>query len=191
MQAFSRWLLKTLGWRLRYDDPGTRRYVLIVAPHTSNWDFPLGLLAAQALGLKANWMGKHTIFRGPLGPLFRAWGGIPVRRTEASDMIEQMAERFARADHLVLGMAPEGTRSHRPHWKSGFWHIARAAGVPIAMAYLDYGNKEIGLGGAFMPSEDRDADYVRIRAWYEGRRGKRPDQASEIRGRDAGQARPG
>ncbi len=183
MKSFSRWLLRVLGWQLHYEDPGTRRYVLIVAPHTSNWDFPLGLLAAWALDLQANWMGKHTLFKGPLGPLFRAMGGIPVQRDAASDVIEQMAERFAESDHLVLGMAPEGTRSHRPHWKSGFWHIARAAQVPIAMAYLDWGRKEIGIAGTFMPGDDRDADFARIRTFYEGRVGKVPDQASDIRGR--------
>lgn len=185
MQAFSRWVLKRLGWRLRFDDPGTRRYVLIVAPHTSNWDFPLGLLVGWALDLKPHWLGKHTIFKGPQGPLFRAWGGIPVERTEASELIAQMADRFAEADDLVLAMAPEGTRSHRPHWKSGFWHIARAAQVPIVMAYLDYANKEVGLGGVFMPSDDRDADFDRIRAYFEGRQGKHPDKAGVIKGRAA------
>lgn len=183
MQRIARWILQLLGWRLAFEDPLTRRYVLIVAPHTSNWDFPLGLLAAWALDLNANWMGKHTLFKGPWAPLLRAWGGIAIERDEASDVIAQMAARFQAADEMVLAMAPEGTRSHRDHWKSGFWHIARAAEVPIAMAYLDWGRREVGLGGAFTPSDDRDADYVRIAAYYAGRQGKFPEKESTIRGR--------
>lgn len=183
LQAASRHILKALGWTIRYDDPGTRRYVLIVAPHTSNWDFPLGLLVAWAVDLKANWMGKHTLFKGVLGPFARALGGIPVYRGEAGDMIQQMAERFADTDHLVLGVAPEGTRGHQAHWKSGFWHIARSAKVPIVMAYLDYATKEVGIGGAFTPSDDRDADFEIIRAFYAGRRGKHPEKEGAIKGR--------
>ena len=183
MKTLCRWILRALGWTVRFDDPGTRRFVLIAAPHTSNWDFPLGLLAGWSLGLKASFMGKHTLFRGVLGPFFRAVGGIPVQRDNAGEVIARMAERFARSDHLVLAIAPEGTRSFRGHWKSGFWHIARAAGVPIVMACLDYGRREIVVGGTFEPGEDRDADFERIRAFYAGRRGKHPDKQGDIRGR--------
>ncbi|MEE4174831.1 MAG: lysophospholipid acyltransferase family protein [Xanthomonadales bacterium] len=183
MKSLSRRVLRALGWTVHMDDPLTHRYVLIVAPHTSNWDFPLGLLAAWALDLKANWMGKHSLFRGPLGPVMRALGGIPVDRDAASDLVQQMADRFAASDHLVLGMAPEGTRSHAEHWKSGFWRIARAAQVPIAMAYLDYDRREVGLGGAFMPSDDRDADFARIAAFYDGRVGLKPENQGTIQAR--------
>ncbi len=183
LQAISRRLLNVLGWSLRYEDPGTRRYVLIAAPHTSNWDFPLGLLAGWGMDLKANWIGKHTLFRGFMGPVFRALGGIAVDRGEAGGLIEQMAERFAQTDHLVLAIAPEGTRKSQEHWKSGFWHIARAAKVPIVMASLDYSAREVSVGGAFTPSDDREADFEIIRQFYAGRRGKRPEQESEIRGR--------
>lgn len=183
LQATARRILQALGWTLRYDDPGTRRYVLIVAPHTSNWDFPLGLLAAWGMDLKANWMGKHTLFKGILGPFFQALGGIPVYRGDASDMVRQMADRFAGADHLVLAMAPEGTPKYQAYWKSGFWHIARAARVPVAMAYLDYATKEVAVGGTFIPSDDREADFEIIRAFYQGRRGKHPEKEGTIRGR--------
>jgi 1-acyl-sn-glycerol-3-phosphate acyltransferase len=186
LQAPARFLLHALGWTLRYEDPGTCRYVLIVAPHTSNWDFPLGLLAAWAMDLRANWMGKHTLFKGILGPFSRALGGIPVYRDDASDMVQQMADRFAEADHLVLGMAPEGTRKHQAHWKSGFWHIARVARVPIAMAYIDYATREIAVGGTFNPSDDREADFEIIRDFYRGRRGKHPGKEGTIRGRPSG-----
>lgn len=180
MKRLARWLLGVMGWRLCFTDPGTRKYVLVVAPHTSNWDFPLGLLAGWALGLGASWMGKHTLFRGPMGPVFSALGGIPVDRTQAGNMIEQMASRFAKSDHLVLGIAPEGTRSATDHWKSGFYHIARAAGVPIALAFLDYGRKEVGIGDVFMPGADIDTDFERISAFYADKRGKRPGRASTV-----------
>lgn len=183
MKGFSCWILRALGWTVRYDDPGTRRYVLIAAPHTSNWDFPIGLLAGWCAGLKANFMGKHTLFSGVLGPFFRAVGGIPVCRDDASGVIEQMAERFARSEHLILAIAPEGTRRFQGHWKSGFWHIARAAKVPVVMACLDYGRKEVLIGGAFDPSDDREADFEVIRAFYRGRRGRHPEKQSTIRGR--------
>jgi 1-acyl-sn-glycerol-3-phosphate acyltransferase len=185
MQALARRLLKLFGWSVEYADPGTRRYVLIVAPHTSNWDFPIGLLAAWALDLRAHWMGKHTLFRGPLGPLFRAWGGIPVDRGKAGNTIEQMAARFGAADHFVLGMAPEGTRGATDHWKSGFWHIARAAQVPVVMAYIDYGRKQVGMGEAFLPGDDIEADFGRLREFYADKRGKFPEQESAIRPRQA------
>jgi 1-acyl-sn-glycerol-3-phosphate acyltransferase len=178
--------LRALGWTVTIDDPLTRRYVLIVAPHTSNWDFPLGLLAAWALDLNANWIGKHTLFKGPMGPVMRALGGIPVDRKSASDLVDQMADRFAASDHLVLAMAPEGTRSTAEHWKTGFWRIARAAQVPIAMAYLDYGRREVGLGGTFMPSDDREADFARIAAFYAGRQGLRPEKQGTIQARPPG-----
>ncbi|MEM1412822.1 MAG: lysophospholipid acyltransferase family protein [Pseudomonadota bacterium] len=182
-KAIGRSALSALGWTLGYENPLTDRYVLAVAPHTSNWDFPLGLMAAWALELDAHWIGKHTLFKGPLGPFFRSVGGIPVDRGAARDMVEQMAERFAREERLVLALAPEGTREGSDHWKSGFWRIARAAEVPIALAYLDWGRRELGLGGTFMPTDDREADFARIRAFYADRQGRFPEKQGEIRPR--------
>lgn len=183
MQTLSRLLLRLFGWSIEYQDPGTHRYVLIVAPHTSNWDFPLGLLAAWALHLRAHWMGKNSLFKGPLGPLLRAWRGIPVDRGKPGKNIEKMASRFTDTDHFVLGIAPEGTRRATDHWKSGFWHIARAAGVPIVMAYIDYGRKQLGVGGAFMPDDNLESDFQRIRDFYADKRGRYPQQESAIRPR--------
>ena len=183
MKKLADGLLSALGWTVHCDDPLTDRYVLIVAPHTSNWDFPLGLLANWSLDLDAHWIGKHTLFRGPLGPVFRSLGGIPVDRDAAANMVEQLAQRFATSDRLVLAMAPEGTRSSAGHWKTGFWRIARAAQVPIAMAYLDYGRREVGVGGTFLPGEDREADFARISAFYAGRQGLRPENQGTIQAR--------
>lgn len=182
--AFSRLCRRVLalfGWSVVADFPQTKKYVLIVAPHTSNWDFPLGLLAAWALELDAHWLGKHTLFRWPYAWFFRALGGVPVYRGTALKLVDQIKDMFGRSERLVLALAPEGTRSRTDHWKSGFYHAARAARAPIAMASLDYGRKEIVLGGTFHPGEDIEAAFERIRAFYADRRGKRPENQSDIR----------
>ena len=181
LSRISRWILKMLGWTVHADYPDVEQYVLIAAPHTSNWDFPLGILAARAINLKVHWMGKHTIFRWPFGWFFRALGGRPVRRDQAFNIIQQMAGLFAHSDQLILALAPEGTRARTDHWRTGFYYIARAANVPIAMGYLDYGQKQLGLGGAFYPGNDIEVAFSQIRLFYEGRRGKYPDHESLIR----------
>jgi len=177
----SRWILKSLGWSVNNNFPEVKKCVVIAAPHTSNWDFILGLIAAKAIRLEPSWIGKHTIFRWPLAWLFRAMGGIPVRRGEGRNYIQQLVDLFAQSDRLVLGMAPEGTRSKIDHWKTGFHYIARAAGVPILMAYFDYPRKRVGIEEMFYPSEDIRVDLDRIRAFYAGRRGKNPEQEGQIR----------
>lgn len=173
-------LLGMLGWTLHPDYPAEEKYVMIVAPHTSNWDFIVGILAAWALGLRAHWLGKHTLFWGPLGWFFRRIGGLPVDRGRSDNLIRQMAESFATADRPILAMAPEGTRKHTDHWKAGFYHIARTAGVPVVMAYLDYSRKQIGFGGCFYPGDDIEHVFDHIRAYYRERRGKRPEFESTI-----------
>jgi 1-acyl-sn-glycerol-3-phosphate acyltransferase len=173
-------ILKLLGWRTSADFPDVKKYVIVAAPHTSNWDFPLGILAAKALKLKAHWIGKHTIFRWPFGWFFRAIGGTPVNRDSSQDLIKQIAEAFNRSDQFVLALAPDGTRSKADHWKTGFWHIAKAAKVPIALAYLDFGNKKVGLGGTFYPSDDIEKDFELIREFFKGHRGKNPANESLI-----------
>ena len=174
-------ILKVLGWKIVIDDPGVNKYVLIVAPHTSNWDFPLGVIISRAIKLDAHFIAKHTVFRRPFGWFFRSLGGIPVYRGQGRNLSEQLAEHFHARDHFILAIAPEGTRSKLDHWKTGFYHIARAADVPIVMAYLDYGRKEVMMGGMFMPSADMEACFGRIREFYEGHEGKRPENASLIR----------
>ena len=152
----------------------------MVYPHTSNWDFPLGVCAARAMGLDAHYIGKHTLFKKPFGWFFRALGGIPVDRRQAASLAQQLAERFEEAESFILALAPEGTRSKTNHWKSGFYYIAREAGVPIVMGYLDYGKKQLGIGGEFMPGDDIEAVYETIRSFYRDRLGKHPELASTI-----------
>jgi len=184
-RRISRWLLRALGWSLHTEFPDARKYVLIVAPHTSNWDFPLGILAARALGLDARWLGKHTLFRRPFGWFFRALGGIPVQRDRSQHLIDAIGELFGQSDELIIALAPEGTRSKTEHWKSGFYHVARSAGVPIVMASLDYGAKRIAVGGSFLPGDDIEAVFERIRQFYAGCLGRCPEKQGEIRPRTA------
>lgn len=181
LSRLSLWILNRLGWMVHVDFPDVKKYVVIAAPHTSNWDFPLGILAAKAMNLDIQWMGKHALFRWPYGWFFRAIGGTPVYREQSLHLIQQMAELFARSERLVLALAPEGTRRKTDHWKTGFYYIARAANVPIVLCYLDHGHKQVGIGGAFYPGNDIEADFDLIRQFYKNRRGKIPENESLIK----------
>jgi 1-acyl-sn-glycerol-3-phosphate acyltransferase len=180
LSHLSKWLLKLLGWSAHAEFPESKKYIVVAAPHTSNWDFPLGILASQALNMHASWIGKHTIFRWPFGWFFRALGGTPVNRSQKADLIKQIADLFTQTDELAMALAPEGTRSKTDHWKTGFWHIAKAANVPIALAYLDFGKKQVGFGGSFYPGDSIEEDFERIREFYKDRRGKNPANESLI-----------
>lgn len=180
LSRLSMWILNLLGWTIRADLPDLKKYVVIAAPHTSNWDFPLGILAAKAMYLEVHWMGKHSLFRWPYGWFFRAIGGTPIHRVRGQNYIRQMADLFDRSEHLVLALAPEGTRSKTDHWKTGFHYIARAANVPIVMAYLDFGNKQVGIGEILHPGDDIEADFKLIRQYYADKHGKNPEQESLI-----------
>lgn len=160
------------GWRLEGDFPGVPKVVLIVAPHSSWWDGIWGLLFKVALGANITFMAKRELFRWPLGGLLRRLGGVPIARGEARDVVGQMAERFESSDRLWLGIEPEGTRKAVRKWKSGFWHIAHQAGVPILPGYFDYPRKVIGLGPLFQPTADKEADIAALRAFYAPYRGK-------------------
>ncbi len=180
LARFSHWLLERLGWSLLIDPHAIDKYVVIAAPHTSNWDFLFGRLAAWAIELKVSWLGKHSMFRWPFGWYFRRIGGVPVRRDGGQKYIQQLSRLFNDSERLVLALAPEGTRSKTDHWKTGFHAIARAANVPIMMAWFDYPRKQIGLGGMFYPSDDIEADFERIREFYKDKRGKNPELESLI-----------
>ena len=180
LSQLSEWILKKFGWTIHVELPGIHKYVVIAAPHTSNWDFPLSILAASAIGLKINWLGKHSMFRRPYGWFFRVIGGIPIRRDGTQNYMQQMTDLFNQADHLVLALTPEGTRSKTDHWKTGFHAIARAANVPVLMGYMDHEKKQVGLGGMFYPSDDIEADFKLIREFYKTRRGKNPENESLI-----------
>ena len=179
--AFGRAVLALLGWRLEVTLPEGPKGIIIVYPHTSNWDFPVGYLAKLALRLPLRWMGKDSLFAGPFAALFRWMGGIPVNRRERTGFIAAIAREFEAAPWLWLVLAPEGTRKHTDHLKSGFWHLAQAAKVPVGLAYIDWGQKEIGLRRYVEMTGDEAADLAVIRAEYQGKRGKRPGNESELR----------
>ncbi len=177
----ARRFLDLMGWEPEGARPRERRFVLIAAPHTSNWDLAYLLAISTVVDVKISWMGKHTLFRPPLGWLMRASGGIPVVRSRSEKLVFQMARAFEKSESLALVVPAEGTRGYVPHWKSGFYHIARRANVPIVMGYLDYASRRGGFGPAIHPTGDVRADMDKIRAFYSDKVGKYPDSFGEVR----------
>ena len=173
--------LRLFGWRVEGRLPNYPRAVVIAAPHTSNWDLLFMLAVSWVLGVRPAWLGKHLLFRPPFGGLMRWLGGIPVDRRTPSGVVAQAAARLRDADHLFLVVPPSGTRSKAPHWKSGFYHIARAAGVPILCTFLDYRRRVGGIGPAVVPTGDVRADMEIIRDFYAPIQGRRPAQTTPIR----------
>jgi 1-acyl-sn-glycerol-3-phosphate acyltransferase len=167
-------ILALFGWRVQVDLPPGPKGILVVYPHTSNWDFPIGYLVKMSMGLPLSFVGKDTLFRGPVGGLLRRMGGIPANRRERTGLIGQLTGEFRRRDWMWLAIAPEGTRGYVPHWKSGFYRLALAADVPVGFAWIDWSTRVVGLHDYFRMTGDRDADLARIRAVYEGKRGLRP-----------------
>lgn len=165
-------VVRISGWRLEGEFPHVARAVLIAAPHSSWWDGVHGLLFKVALGVDISFMAKRELFAGPLGWLLRKLGGIPIERAAAHGVVTQMRELFHARGKLWLGITPEGTRKRVTRWKSGFWHIAREAGVPIIPVYFDYPRKVIGLGPLFQPTADMEADIAALRAFYQPCEGK-------------------
>ena len=171
-----RWIsgayLKLAGWKIGGDWPPIDKLVLVAAPHTSNWDGLNMLAAAGYYRVKLRWMGKASLTRGPFGWLIKALGCVPIDRSQSNDVVRAMADAFGASKRMLLAIPPEGTRSAVREWKSGFYHIAVAAGVPIMMTVLDYGAKRISLAAVLYPSGDYDADLAIIRGHYAGAMGK-------------------
>jgi 1-acyl-sn-glycerol-3-phosphate acyltransferase len=180
MRRAANLILKLAGWRV-VGEPPRPQCVLIGAPHTSNWDFVFALLAFWSLEIDCRWVGKHTIFRPPFGWLMRQLGGIPLNRTTTSDFVPDVVAWFKREPDLTLCIAPEGTRSRKDHWRSGFYWIAHGAGVPIGLGFLDYEKRVGGIGETIMPTGDIEADMERIRGFYADVIGKHPENLSPIR----------
>ena len=174
-------VLNTFGWNMRYRPLPGPRGIAVIYPHTSNWDFMVGLFGKWALGLPFRWLAKDSLFRIPqLGKWFLALGGQPVDRSAANGMIQRQAERMNAADWYWLAITPEGTRGYRPHWKSGFYHLAVAAKVPLCLIYMDYPNKVLSVADHLVLSGDQEADMAALRAVFEGHQGKHPENAAPI-----------
>ncbi len=168
--AFSRGLgravLRLCGWRVAGEFPDVPRMVLVIAPHSSFWDGVWGIAGMLALGVRIEFMIKAELFRGPLGWFLRLVGGVPIDRSRAHGAVQQAVARFKREGSTWLLIAPEGTRRRVEHWKSGFWHIARAAQVPVFCTYFHYPERTMGLGVLMQPTDDAEADMARLRQWY-------------------------
>jgi len=174
-------------WRWRVvpgPDPVPDRCVMIAAPHTSNWDFPITLAMAAVSGIRINWLGKREMFAGPFAPVMRALGGVPVDRSAPGGLVEQLAQKFDERDHLVLVVPAEGTRSRTEYWKSGFYRIAESAGVPIVCAYVDMERRTGGFGPIIQPSGDLSADMDRMREFYADKSGIKPGRFGPVRLRE-------
>lgn len=185
---FSYWvgrlLLTLAGWKVEGEIPPGGKFLVIGAPHTSNWDFPIGIAVTYLLRLKVHWVGKHTLFRWPYGGIMRWLGGIGVDRSNPTGVVEQLAQQLRVADRMVLAITPDGTRGPRAYWKSGFYRIAVAAGVPLLCGSMDFSTKTARLGLCFVPTGDMRADMERIRAFYAGVSGANPGNHTPIRLRE-------
>ncbi|CAN5156493.1 lysophospholipid acyltransferase family protein [soil metagenome] len=171
---------KQQGWTIEGAAPRPRKFVIIGAPHTSNWDFVYFLGASDALDLKLSFIGKDSLFRWPFGGMMRDLGGIPIDRSKSSDLVQAMITEFATRDEFMLTIAPEGTRGKARQWRTGFYHIALGAGVPIVCGLMDYRRKVVGLGQAIMPTGDYDADMVELAKLYNACTPKHPDRATKL-----------
>lgn len=169
--------MKVLGWKVEGDLPRVPKFVMIAAPHTSNWDLPNMLFFAFYYRAKIYWMGKHTIFKKPFGTICKWMGGIPVDRKKSRNMVEQSVEQLKSREKLVLVVPPTGTRERVLKWKTGFYYIALQAGVPIALGFLDYKRKVGGFGPLFHPTGDIEADMEIIMEFYRGITGKYPEKS--------------
>lgn len=181
VEAVARALLRAAGWSLRGSAPPLGKYLLIAAPHTSDADFFVMLPAAWAWGVRVHWLGKQELFRGALGPVMRAIGGIPVTRGARGDLVQQAADAFQREAQLVVAVLPKGTRGARPTWRSGFYAIARSAHVPLVMVSADYATRTLRISEPLTLTGDVQRDMNAVRAFYAGVQGRRSDRNDVIR----------
>ena len=168
-------------WKVVDHVPKEEKMVIIACPHTSNWDMPFMVAAAGILRTKISWLGKHSLFKFPYGWFMRFTGGIAVDRRAPQGLVATAVDIIRSNEKIMLAVPASGTRSKKEYWKSGFYHIAKEANVPIVCGYINYGKKECGLGLSFIPTGDIKADMDRIRDFYKDIRGKYPEKRSRIR----------
>jgi len=173
-----RLLLKLLGWRISGEFPNTPKFVAAVAPHTSNWDFIIAIAVKLQLGIAIRFLGKSSIFFWPLGPILKAWGGMPVDRSSPHGLVSQVKKQLENNEQLVLGLAPEGTRKKSKEWKTGFLHIAHNANVPVVPMALDYRTKTFIIMPAHYINEDTEQELIRIKSLFDKKMAKYPENVS-------------
>ncbi len=183
-QRLSLRVLRMIGWRVLFKPLPGPHGVVVVYPHTSNWDFVIGLLGKWAVGLPFSWLGKESLFSGltgkTLGVLLRRWHGIAVERRAATGATTRLAQNMLAADWCWIALAPEGTRSYRPNWRSGFYHLAITAKVPLLMVYMDYPNKTLSVVDTMMLTGDVEQDMSAIAAVFKGHHGLNPQAEAPI-----------
>ena len=177
MKAISKFIFyKILGWKLIGNFPShLNKYVVIAAPHTSWQDFPIAILARNASGEKINFIGKDSLFKGPFGWIFKSLGGAPVDRSKSNNLVDAIVDIFNSREEFRLGLSPEGTRKKVDRWKTGFYYIAKGAGVPIVMATLDFENKQVKVSDPYQPTEDKEKDFAHFHSFFDGVKGKIPE----------------
>jgi len=180
-QRLWRGVIHLFNWRYEGDLPHPRRYVVVAAPHTSNWDFILAMALIRALGVRPRFLAKHTLFRKPYAWFFRRLGLIPVDRSKPNGVVGDAAEAFASTEELVLVITPEGTRSRTSGWRSGFYRVAVAADVPIVLVAVDGERRVVRIGDPMPLTGDVTTDMDRIRPFFDGANGMRPDRRGEVR----------
>lgn len=176
LNKFADWLLNLLGWRVATEQlPFPKKYIIIVIPHTSNWDFPLGLIARRVMRQHIGFVGKDSLFKFPFGGLFRWLGGYPIDRSKSHNYVESVADLYKKNNELAICIAPEGTRSKVNKLKTGFYYIAKAAGIPIMLCKFDYSTKIISVSKPFYPTDNVDGDFEYIYNYFRGVKGKNPE----------------
>ncbi len=181
MRRLAYWFVRVWGWQIEGEAPAARKFVAIGGPHTSNWDFVFFLAVIHHLGIRPKVLGKHTLVRGPFGGLMRRWGVIPVRRDHPENTVERVREAFDQDEEMALVIAPEGTRAKADHWKSGFYTITVGAEVPLVMAAIDGPTKRIRVSEPFELTGEVAVDMERIRSFFDGWHGLRPDARTPVR----------
>ena len=168
-------ILRLFGWKMVGEPPAAPKFVLIAAPHTSGWDVPIMIMVAYHFNIWLNWFGKESTFRWPLGIITRRVGGIAIDRHKRENKVAAMVEQINAAEHFAFALSPEGTR-YKSEWKTGFYHIAHQAGIPLVCGFIDFATKTTGVGPTIYTTGDIEADMAHIRAFYRDITPKHPDR---------------
>ena len=180
LSLVGRFVLFMTGWKLKGHVPEAKKFVIVCAPHTSNWDFIIMLFVSWAFGLRIKWLGKNTIFKPPWGPMMRKLGGIAVDRRQKNNLVQQVIDYLGTIEEAAVAVPAEGTRRKTEGWKSGFYHIASGANIPIVFGFIDYEKKITGAGPNIMPTGDMEADMAHIRNFFDPIVPKHPENKSTI-----------
>ncbi|MCK5836349.1 MAG: lysophospholipid acyltransferase family protein [Desulfobacula sp.] len=175
LYGFANILLFILGWKTRGKMPDLKKFILVAAPHSSNWDFVFFLLVIFKFQIPVSWMGKKSMFIWPFKGVLERLGGIPIDRSRKGNIVADMAGKIKMSDQMIITIAPSGTRQRVDRWKTGFYHIASQAEVPIACGFIDYKKKHCGIGPVFSPTNDMDMDMQSIKKFYQDKSGKYPE----------------